>query len=64
MRSPINISVDEITRAAQWLADVPAARWPEGPADILVHRFDLKVWEARKAVERARKMQLLRRVNA
>jgi len=59
--SRINIQDDEITRAAQWLADLP--RWPDEPADILVHRFDLKYWQARKAVDRARKMKLYRRVH-
>lgn len=56
-----NLYADEITRAAQWLADI--ARWPHEPADVLVHRFDLKVWQARKAVDRARKMKLYRSVH-
>lgn len=58
--SRVNIQDDEITRAAQWLADI--ARWPDEPADVLVHRFDLKYWQARKAVEKARRVQLLRRI--
>ncbi|CAK7257725.1 MULTISPECIES: hypothetical protein [unclassified Shinella] len=62
MRPPLNLpAADDVTRAAMWLADI--ARWPESPADLLIHRFDLKVWQARKAVEKARKMQLLRRVS-
>ena len=56
-----NLLTDEITRAAQWLADID--RWPDEPADVLVARFDLKTWEARKAVDRARKMKLYRQVH-
>ena len=56
-----NLHADEITRAAQWLADI--ARWPDEPADVLAHRFDLKIWQARKAVDRARKMKLYRQVH-
>jgi len=56
-----NLLTGEITRAAQWLADID--RWPDAPADILVVRFDLKFWQARKAVDRARKMKLYRRVH-
>ncbi|WP_337183828.1 hypothetical protein [Shinella sp.] len=59
--SRVNLQEDEITRAAQWLADI--ARWPDEPADVLVARFDLKVWQALKAVDRARKMKLYRRVH-
>lgn len=59
--SRLDIPTDEITRAAQWLADI--AHWPDEPADLLVSRFGLKSWQARKAVDRARKMQLYRRVH-
>lgn len=61
MTPPLNLPADEITRAAQWLAELH--RWPEAPADVLIHRFDLKVWQARKAVEKAKRTQLLRRVH-
>ncbi|AOF88781.1 hypothetical protein [Sinorhizobium sp. RAC02] len=61
MTPRLNLPADEITRAAQWLADV--SNWPDHPADLLVHRFDLKSWQARKAVEKAKRMQLLRRVH-
>lgn len=63
MTPPLNLPADDVEYAAQWLADVPPARWPDEPADYLAHRFDLKFWQARRAVEKARKMQLLRRVN-
>lgn len=61
MTPPLNLPLDEITRAAQWLADMH--HWPDEPADLVVHRFNLRHWQARKAVEKARKMQLLRRVH-
>lgn len=61
MTTPINLQADEITRAAQWLADID--RWSDEPADVLVARFNLKVWEARKAVDRARMMKLYRQVH-
>lgn len=61
MTPPLNLPADEITRAAQWLADI--IYWPDEPADLVVHRFNLRHWQARKAVEKARKMQLLRRVH-
>lgn len=61
MTPPLNLPADEITRAAQWLAELH--RWPDEPADYLAHRFDLTVWQARRAVEKARKMQLRRRVH-
>ena len=35
----------------------------DDPAGLLVSRFGLKSWQARKAVDRARKMQLYRRVH-
>jgi len=57
-----DLPADEITRAAMWLADLP--RWPDEPADILVARFDLRHWQARKAVEKARKMRMYRQVHA
>jgi hypothetical protein len=59
--SRLDLPTDEITRAAMWLADI--ARWPDDPAGLLVSRFGLKSWQARKAVDRARKMQLYRRVH-
>ena len=61
MTSHLYLPTDEITRAAIWLADI--ARWPDDPADLLVHRFNLRHWQARKAVEKARKMQMYRRVH-
>ncbi|WP_432344750.1 hypothetical protein WMC41_16075 [Shinella yambaruensis] len=57
-----DLPADEITRAAQWLADI--ARWPDEPADLLVHRFSLKYWQAKKAVDKAKRMKLYRQVHA
>lgn len=62
MTSRFITPTDEITRAAMWLADLP--RWPDEPADILVSRFDLRHWQARKAVVKVRKMRMYRQVHA
>jgi hypothetical protein len=53
---------DEITRAAQWLADKP--KWADGLRRELQERFGLDQHEVADAVEKARKMQVLRRAHA
>ncbi|WP_439618338.1 hypothetical protein [Shinella sp.] len=49
-------------RAARWLADNP--KWSNGLRRELQERFDLDRHEIAEAVEKARKMQLLRRAHA
>lgn len=51
-------STDAIEQAARWLANLPHT--PDDAVDLLVRRFDLRAWEARKAVDRARRMRMLR----
>lgn len=52
------MSADPITRAAQWLADLP--RVPDNASELLIQRFGLRSWEAERAIVRARKMKMLR----
>jgi hypothetical protein len=49
-------------RAARWLADLPT--WPDGLRRELQERFGLDQHEVADAVEKARKMQVLRRAHA
>lgn len=49
----------DVDRAARWLADLPA--WPDGLRRELQERFDLDQYEVADAVEKARRMQHLRR---
>lgn len=47
------------TTAAIWLSNLPT--WPSDPALELATRFGLSMPQARKAVEEARNMKMLRR---
>ena len=56
------MTADEIERVAMWLAEFP--KDPDGVVDLLIKRFSLKTWEARKAVDRARRMRTFRSAHA
>lgn len=47
------------TTAAIWLSNLPT--WPPEPAQELATRFGLSLPQARKAVEEARNMKMVRR---
>lgn len=49
----------DVDRAARWLADLPF--WPDGLRRELQERFGLDQHEVADAVERARRMQNLRK---